>query len=167
MTGATASLSPGAAAAAAPEVVTDAKGRRLTLRVLETDDTLNLLEAAGEASGNAGYMRYAQVICSVAKIDDVSMPRINTKPLLLSTAKLVGNAGLVAVARALFPPAPLVLPADAIAALRTAADAMEAAQSDAAPGLRQLVERAVAQDDAAAATTAFAAASAQATAAKN
>lgn len=81
---------------------TDARGRKIALRVLDPGDTLDLLEAAGPASGNEGYMRYAMVINSVSAIDDVPLPLPSNRSQLKANAKTLGNDGFAAAAMVLF-----------------------------------------------------------------
>lgn len=81
---------------------TDAGGRVLVLRVLDPADMLDLLEAAGEASANVGFMRYAMVICSVAMIGDVPVPLPGKREEMKAVARRLGNDGFAAVSKAMF-----------------------------------------------------------------
>jgi hypothetical protein len=83
-------------------VVTDASGRKLTLKPLDPGDMLDLLEAAGDQSTNAGYVNYAVIVASVVQIDDKPLPRAMKKDRLKANGKLLGNVGLVAVTKELF-----------------------------------------------------------------
>jgi hypothetical protein len=95
--------------------VTDAGGRKLTLRALDPADMLDLLEAAGDASVNQGYIRYAMVVCSVEQIDNLPIPAPSSKDQIKALGRRLGNTGFSAAAKALFgdPAAPA---ADKVAA---------------------------------------------------
>jgi hypothetical protein len=82
--------------------VTDARGRKIVLRVLDPADMLDMLEAAGTASSNVGWVRYASVISSVASIDDVPVPISSTKLQIRAVARRLGNDGFAAVGTFLF-----------------------------------------------------------------
>ena len=84
------------------DIVKDTNGREIEIRVLDPDEMLDLLEAAGDASTNQGYMRYAMVAASVSKIDGVPVLMPDTKTELKAVAKKLGNAGMVAVSDFLF-----------------------------------------------------------------
>lgn len=82
--------------------ITDAKGRKIDVSILGPAEMLQLLEAAGDASSNAGYVRYASVIYSVSGIDGVPMPRPTQKQHILTAATKLGNEGFAVVANHLF-----------------------------------------------------------------
>ena len=82
--------------------VTDSLGRRIVLRVLDPADMLDLLEAAGAASSNVGWVRYASVIASVSVINDVPVPFATKKSDILAIARKLGNEGFAAVGKYLF-----------------------------------------------------------------
>jgi len=82
--------------------VVDSKGRKIVINPLDPADMLDLLEAAGDASANAGYMRYAMVICSVSEIDGVPVPRPSKKADIKALARRLDNDGFAAVTRSLF-----------------------------------------------------------------
>ena len=82
--------------------VVDSTGRKIVITSLDPADMLDLLEAAGDASANSGYMRYAMVVCSVSKIDEMPIPRPTKKNEIKALAKRLGNEGFAAVAKALF-----------------------------------------------------------------
>ena len=82
--------------------VTDAKGRKIVVNPLDPADMLDLLEAAGDASANSGYIRYAMVVCSVSMIDGLPIPRPSKKADIRALAKRLENDGFAAVASALF-----------------------------------------------------------------
>lgn len=81
---------------------TDENGKRYTIRVLDPADMLDLLEAAGDLSGNAGWVRYAMMLCSVSEIDGVPVPMPAKKSDVRALAKRIGNAGLKAIDQVLF-----------------------------------------------------------------
>ena len=83
-------------------VVTDAKGRKITIQPLDPGDMLDLMEAAGDASSNVGYVRYAMVVCSVIMIDAVPVPRATKKAEIKALGRKLGNDGFSAVANATF-----------------------------------------------------------------
>lgn len=76
--------------------------RKFTLRVLDPADTLDLLEAAGDASSNAGWVRYAMAVCSVAEIDGVPVPMPANKDAIRAQGRRLGNVGFAAIAKVLF-----------------------------------------------------------------
>ena len=84
------------------QTVTDVKGRKIVLRTLDPSDMLDLLEAAGSASSNAGWVRYASVISSVSSIDEIPIPIALNKAAIKNTAKMLGNDGFAAVGAYLF-----------------------------------------------------------------
>lgn len=86
----------------APDSVVDAKGRTITLRILDPADMLDLFEAAGSASSNAGWVRYASVVASVSGIDGVPIPIPAKKEAIRTLARRLGNDGFAAVAKFLF-----------------------------------------------------------------
>ena len=89
---------------AEPTIITDADGRKLELREMTPADQLDLLEAAGDSSGNAGYVRMVTVLFMVAKIDGAPVPPPTNKRQIRLHATRLGNAGLVALYAHLFPP---------------------------------------------------------------
>lgn len=82
--------------------VVDSLGRKISLRILDPADMLDLLEAAGSASSNAGWIRYASVISSVSSIADIPVPIASRKSDILATARRLGNEGFAAVGAYLF-----------------------------------------------------------------
>lgn len=86
--------------------ITDSLGRKIELKTLGPADLLNLLEAAGNNSGNSAWMRLAMELASVRKIDELPLPFAVKKDQLMMVANKLGNEGLAAVHNALFPPAP-------------------------------------------------------------
>ncbi len=91
---------------AMPDSVTDAQGRVLKLHVMDPMDMLDLYEAAGDVAGNATWVRYAMILASVTQIDDLPIPAPKTKDQIRALGKRLGNDGLVAVAKVMFPDPP-------------------------------------------------------------
>lgn len=82
--------------------VVDADGRKIKLRVMDPADMLDLSEAAGELSTNAGWMQRAMVAASLVEIDGVPVPMPSTKEEVRALSRKIGNVGFVAAARVLF-----------------------------------------------------------------
>jgi hypothetical protein len=105
------------AAALAGETVTDAEGRRLSLRRLTMLDKLRLFKAAGpELARNGLWLGIALLACSVTAIDDVPVPMPATEAQVEALVARLGDAGIEAVASTLgFPEetAPAALRQDA------------------------------------------------------
>ena len=72
-------------------------GRVLDTRELNPGEMLDLMEAAGNASDNSGYLRMAFLICSVAAIDSVPIPMPATKQQVRNLGVRIGNDGMVAL----------------------------------------------------------------------
>ena len=70
-------------------------GRVLDTRELNPGEMLDLMEAAGNASDNSGYLRMAFLICSVAAIDSVPIPMPATKQQVRNLGVRIGNDGMV------------------------------------------------------------------------
>ena len=98
-------MSPSAsiiASAAAVQTVTDADGRRLTLRRLTALDRLRLFKAAGPLlAQNQPWLGMAVLASSVAAIDDVPVPPPVNELQIEAMIGRLGDAGTVAVAQAL------------------------------------------------------------------
>lgn len=92
--------------------VTDANGRVISYREMSPADMLDLLEAAGTASQNGGWVAYAITICSVTAIDGRAVPTPRTKDQVRALATRLGNVSYVALANAMFGPAPVADDAD-------------------------------------------------------
>ena len=88
---------------AEPTIITDADGRKLELREMTLADQLDLLDAAGDSSGNSGYVRMVTLLFMVAKIDGAPVPPPANKKQIRLHATRLGNAGLVALYAHLFP----------------------------------------------------------------
>ncbi|GAN55257.1 hypothetical protein [Tanticharoenia sakaeratensis] len=89
-----------------PDSITLDDGRKLTLRELDPGDQLDLIEAAGSAMNSeaaGAWMGYAQMIASVTAIDDVPEQMPITKEEIKKLARKLGNAGVLAVQRTLYP----------------------------------------------------------------
>jgi hypothetical protein len=85
--------------------ITDANGVVYTTKELDPGDVLELLEAAGDASSNAGWVRYAMVVASITAINDVPIPQHTSKQDIVMLAKKIGNVGITAITSAMFGPA--------------------------------------------------------------
>ena len=92
--------------AEATKTVTDRNGRVIGYREMNPADMLDLLEAAGAASQNGGWVAYAITICSVTAIDGNPVPTPRTKDQVKALAARLGNASYVALANEMFGPAP-------------------------------------------------------------
>ena len=80
-------------------------GRVLGLRQLTPADTLDLIEAAGQASSSVAWMRYASMICSVSSIDGIPVMMPATKQALRELGRRIGNAGIDALYETHYPEA--------------------------------------------------------------
>ncbi len=88
--------------AAATWAVTDADGRRITLRRLTALGKLRLFKAAGPTlSHNQYWLGMATLACSVHAIDDVPVPMPTNEPQIEALVGRLGDAGIAAVASAL------------------------------------------------------------------
>ena len=79
------------------ETISDSRGRRITLRVVDPSFALMLAEAAGDASGNVGFMRLAGLYLLVDEIDGVPVPFPQDKDQLYAVARQLGNDGVAAL----------------------------------------------------------------------
>jgi hypothetical protein len=105
------------AGATAIQTVTDAEGRRLTLRRLTALDRLRLFKAAGPLlAQNQPWLGMAVLASSVVAIDEVPMPTPVNELQIEAMIGRLGDAGTAAIAQAL--------------------------QQDAAPGVDELVQNA-------------------------
>jgi hypothetical protein len=82
--------------------VTDSLGRTLGLKTMGPAGMLDLIEAAGDQSGNPSWVRSAMIIAAVASIDAVPIPVAVTKDQVKANARRLGNEGFAAVAKVLF-----------------------------------------------------------------
>ena len=79
--------------------VTDAGGRRITLRNLSALDKLRLFKAAGPMlAQNQPWLGMAVLACSVTAIDDVPVPTPTTEQQIEAIVARLGDAGIDAVA---------------------------------------------------------------------
>jgi hypothetical protein len=86
-------------------VVIDAAGRVIKLRDMDPADTLDLIEAAGSAAGNQAWFRMACMVCAVESIDGVPLPAATKKDHIRNSARKLGNEGLYAITKHMFPEA--------------------------------------------------------------
>ncbi len=92
------------AAAHATRAVTDAHGRRLTIRDLTTLDLLRLFKAAGrEAGDNPRYLGLAALTFAVQAIDGVPVPQPVNEMQIEALVQQIGDAGMQAIADGLKP----------------------------------------------------------------
>jgi hypothetical protein len=98
-------MSPTAAIVSAATVaptVTDALGRRLTLRRMTSLDKLRLFKAAGPTlAQNQPWLGMALLACSVVEIDSVPVPSPANEQQIESMVARLGDLGIAAVAEAL------------------------------------------------------------------
>jgi hypothetical protein len=95
-------------------VITDAAGRRLTLRRVGVLETLRLYKALGpELSNNAPYLSAARIAASVQMIDDVPVPFPTSESALEALLQRLDEDGVVAVAAAIRRPPTAAVVADA------------------------------------------------------
>lgn len=88
--------------AATTWTITDAGGRRITLRRLTALGKLRLFKAAGPAlSHNQYWLGMATLACSVHAIDDVPVPMPTNEPQIEALVGRLGDAGIAAIAVAL------------------------------------------------------------------
>ena len=78
-------------------VVTDARGRKITLRILGPAEMLDLIEAMPAVAAGNYWLSYAQIMHSVAQIDDLPIPPPDSKEKIKHIARLLGNEGVAAV----------------------------------------------------------------------
>lgn len=89
------------ATAAATQTVTDATGRRLSIRHMTSLDKLRLFKAAGPSlAQNQPWLGMAMLACSVAAIDDVPVPPPTNEQQIEAMVSRLGDAGIAAVADA-------------------------------------------------------------------
>jgi len=79
-------------------VITDAAGRRLTLRRVGVLETLRLYKALGpDLSLNEAYIDLASLAIAVSMIDDVPVPFPTTEAAVESLVERLGTKGIAAV----------------------------------------------------------------------
>jgi hypothetical protein len=87
----------------APQTVTDALGRVLTIRTIGPVQQLDLFEAAGDQSNNSPWIGMAILAASVSDIDGVPRPFPMRKQDIRAALSVLGSEGVAAVAKALKP----------------------------------------------------------------
>lgn len=96
------------AAAQEPLIVTDASGRKLTLRRLDALGKLRLFKAVGPMlAQNEPYLGMALLASSVSSIDEVPLAAPVSEAVIENAVRQLGEVGLAAVAEALRPDEPL------------------------------------------------------------
>lgn len=82
--------------------VTDALGRRLSLRTLNALDKLRLFKAAGpELAQNPPWLGMAMLASSVRAIDDIPVPPPTNEQQIEALVGRLGDAGLATISEAL------------------------------------------------------------------
>lgn len=80
------------------EIVTDAKGRKLTLREMNVLDQVRLLRAVGPAqAGNEPYVQIVMMAASVAEIDGVPLMVPTNERQIDGAIGRVGDEGFAAL----------------------------------------------------------------------
>ena len=82
-------------------VVTDARGRKLTVHAMDPGDQLDFFEACGANSTNLAWINMALWACSVTAIDSVPVRPATNKQHVKELARRLGHDGLAAVRIAL------------------------------------------------------------------
>ena len=82
-------------------IITDKTGRKIGVQRLDPGDFLDLLEAAGPASANSGFVGYASIVSAVRDIDGVPVPFPSSKEDVKALARKVGADAIGMVATAL------------------------------------------------------------------
>jgi hypothetical protein len=105
------------ASASSVRTVTDADGRRLTLRRIGALEKLRLFKAAGPVlSQNEPWLGMAILACSVSAIDDVPVPMPGNEQQVEAAVARLGDVGIVAAATGLDPNGAMSLAEKAAAA---------------------------------------------------
>jgi hypothetical protein len=95
-------------------VITDAAGRRLTLRRVGVLETLRLYKALGpELSLNDCYVGLAKLAAAVASLDEIPIPFPVSEATVEAAIKRLGEDGIAAVEAVLFGETPDKVVADA------------------------------------------------------
>jgi Mg2+ and Co2+ transporter CorA len=82
-------------------IVTDSKGRTLTIKKLNAFDRMKLFQAAGaELSENSSWIAYALCACSVTAIDAVPEAFPHNQRAIENMVKVLGDEGIEAVSKA-------------------------------------------------------------------
>lgn len=81
-----------------PKVLTDARGRKITLRDLTIMDQMRMLRAIGPAqAGNQPYVQMVQIACMVDAIDGVPQPFPTNERGIDAAVTRLGDDGMAAV----------------------------------------------------------------------
>jgi hypothetical protein len=89
-------------AASAGRTITDAGGRRITLRRMTALDKLRLFKAAGpELANNDRWLAMAMLASAVTALDDIPLPLPVNETLIEAAVAKLGDQGIEAVAAAL------------------------------------------------------------------
>ena len=81
-------------AAEAPEVLTDARGRKITMRKINVLDQVKLLRAIGPTqSSNQPYVQIVMMVASVADIDGVPLVMPTTEQHIDALIRRIGDEG--------------------------------------------------------------------------
>jgi hypothetical protein len=81
-----------------PVVLTDAKGRKLTLRKITVLEQVRMLRAIGPAqSENQPYFQMVECACMVAQIDELPMMMPNNEQQIDAVISRLGDEGMSAV----------------------------------------------------------------------
>jgi len=82
----------------APKVITDAKGRKITLRDLTVMDQMRMLRAIGPAqSSNQPYVQMVTCACMVTEIDGMPIPFPTNERAIDGVVQRLGDDGMSAV----------------------------------------------------------------------
>lgn len=82
-----------------PTVITDARGRKLTLRPINVMGQVRLLRAVGpDQAANAPYVNIVTAAAGVAEIDGIPMPWPANERMIDAAIERLGDEGLMAVA---------------------------------------------------------------------
>ena len=89
-------------AASTTRTISDAEGRRITLRRMTALDKLRLFKAAGpELASNDRWLAMAMLASAVVAVDDVPLPLPVNEALIEAAVARLGDHGIEAVAVAL------------------------------------------------------------------
>lgn len=89
-------------AASTSRTVTDAAGRRITVRRMTALDKLRLFKAAGpELANNDRWLAMAMLAPAVIAVDDIPLPLPVSETLIEAAVAKLGDQGIEAVAAAI------------------------------------------------------------------
>ena len=89
-------------AASASRTITDAAGRRITVRRMTALDKLRLFKAAGqELASNDRWLAMAMLASAVIAVDDIPLPLPVNEALIEAAVAKLGDQGIEAVAGAI------------------------------------------------------------------